>query len=123
MLIGSWLPISLKVQCSSWAVLQAIVIAGVVVLTPALVAEITDYDYTKTGQRREGMYFAAMSVVDQIFSGFASVLLPLVLLLGRSHALPQGALGVRLTGVIGGLLMLIGFLVFLKYPHRDAQKL
>ncbi len=121
MLIGAWFPVPLKFQCSSWAVLQAVVISGVVVLSSAFVAEITDYDYAQTGQRREGMYYAAMSVLDQIFSGIVSVLLPLILLLGRSHTLPQGAIGVRLTGVVGGLLMLIGFLVFLRYPHRNSQ--
>jgi Na+/melibiose symporter-like transporter len=112
-LIGEWLPIPLNVQCSGWAILQSIAIAGVVILTSAMAAEITDLDNT----RREGMYFASMNVLDQIFSGLASVFLPLLLSLGLSHTLPQGAIGVRLTGVVGGVLMLIGFLLFLRYPR------
>jgi len=120
-LIGDWLPIGLKVQCTTWAVLQSFVISGVVVLSSAFVAEITDFDFDDTGQHREGMYFAAIGVLEQIFNGVASVLLPLILLLGRSHTSPLGPLGVRLTGLVGGLLMMLAFFVFLRYPYRLAK--
>jgi len=115
MLIGRWIPLPMKVQCSSWAVLQSISIAGLVVLTNAFVAEITDRD----DSHREGMYFASMKVVDQVFLGIASFLLPLVLSLGRSHA--QGAIGVKLTGVIAGGLMLLGFFVFWNYLFSNSN--
>jgi len=115
MLIGPWLPIPLSLQCSGWAILQSATIAGVVILTAAFAAEITDRDNT----RNAGMYFASMKVIDQIFSGLASVLLPILLSLGLSHQLPQGAIGVKLTGVVGGGLMLIGFILFLRYPQYN----
>jgi GPH family glycoside/pentoside/hexuronide:cation symporter len=115
MLIGEWFPLPLGVQCSSWAVLQSASIAGVVILTSTFAAEITDRDNTG----REGMYFASLKVIDQIFSGLASILLPLLLTLGISHTLPQGAIGVKLTGAVGGGLMLIGFFLFLRYPRYN----
>lgn len=111
--------VSLKVQCISWAVLQAIAISGVVVLSTAFIAEITDGDESATGQRREGVYFAVMKVLDQLFSGVALVILPVILLLGRSSQAPMGPLGVRMTGVVAGVLMLVGFLIFLRYPNRQ----
>jgi Na+/melibiose symporter-like transporter len=43
-LMGDWLPISMKVQCTWWALLQSFVISGVVVLFSTFVAEITDID-------------------------------------------------------------------------------
>jgi glycoside/pentoside/hexuronide:cation symporter, GPH family len=113
MFIGGWLPIPLRIQCSSWAILQSIAIAGVVVLTNAFAAEIAERDKT----HREGMYFASMKVIDQVFLGIAAIILPFVLSLGRSHLLPQGALGVRLTGLIGGGLMMIGYFIFLRFPR------
>ena len=119
MLLGEWLLVPLRVQCVSWAVLQGIAIAGVVVLSSAFIAEITDHDEEETGQRREGVYFAVMKVFDQLFSGIALLLLPVILLLGRSRSLPQGPLGVRATGVAAGLLMLLGFFVFTRYPFRQ----
>ena len=54
-----------------------------------------------------------------------AALLPLLLLLGRSHLEPQGPLGVRLVGALGGAFMLAGFLIFLRYPlgrGRSAGK-
>lgn len=116
MLIGPWFSVSLGVQCVSWAVLQAIALSGAVVLSSTFVAEIIDRDETVTGQRREGIYFAVMKFLDQIFSGIASLLLPLFLLLGRSQSSQQGPLGVRLIGLVAGVLMFIGFLIFLRYP-------
>jgi len=89
------------------------------VLSSAFIAEITDHDEEETGQRREGVYFAVMKVFDQLFSGIALLLLPVILLLGRSRSLPQGPLGVRATGVAAGLLMLLGFFVFTRYPFRQ----
>lgn len=119
MILGGWMMVSLKVQCISWAVLQAIAISGVVVLSTAFIAEITDVDESATGQRREGVYFAVMKVLDQLFSGVALVILPVILLLGRSSQAPMGPLGVRMTGVVAGVLMLVGFLIFLRYPNRQ----
>ena len=121
MLMGEWMLISLRAQCVSWAILQAVAISGVVVLSSAFIAEITDDDEGKTGQRREGVYFAVMKVLDQLFSGVAMFLLPIILLLGRSQFSPRGPLGVRMTGVVAGILMFVGFLVFLRYPIKTNQ--
>ncbi len=121
LLIGDWLPVSLKAQGLIWITLQAIAMSGVTMLPPAFGAEITDYDETLTGQRREGVYYATWGLLDQVISGAAAALLPLLLLLGRSHLDPRGPLGVRMIGVVGGVSMLAAFLVFLKYPLRRSQ--
>lgn len=120
-LIGSWLPLSLKGQCISWAVAQAVAIAGIVVLTSTFIAEITDLDEAQTGQRREGVYFGMMNVVEQISSGLALLFLPLIFLLGRSQAAPMGPLGIRLTGVFAGVCMFIAYILFVKYQNERAK--
>ncbi len=119
--IGSWIPVSLRIQCASWAVLQAAAISGAVVLSAAFIAEIIDYDEKRTGHRREGVYFSVIKVLEQIFSGFAMLLLPAILLLGRSRTAPLGPLGVRLVGVVSGILIGIGFMIFLRYPLRQRN--
>lgn len=121
MLIGPRLPLSLKTQCISWAMLQAVALSGAVVLSSTFVAETIDRDESITGQRRGGTYFAVMKFFDQLFTGVASLLLPLFLLLGRSQSSQQGPLGVRLIGLVAGILMLIGFLIFLRYPSHFNQ--
>lgn len=121
MLIGDWLPAPLKAQGIIWAILEAIMVSGAVVLSPAFAAEITDHDETLTGQRREGAYYATWGLFDQVVTGAASALLPLLLLLGRSRSDPHGPLGVRMVGIVGGALMFAAFLFFLRYPLRHCQ--
>jgi len=122
MLIGPWLPVSLLAQGLTWIALQAIAMSGVTMLPQAFAAEITDYDETLTGQRREGAYYSAWSLLGQVISGVAALVLSLLFLLGRSQADVNGPLGVRLTGLIGGILMFAAFLLFFKYPLRHLSR-
>jgi GPH family glycoside/pentoside/hexuronide:cation symporter len=121
MLIGDWLPVPLIAQGIAWMALEAAAMSGVMVLTQAFTAEITDYDAELTGQRREGAYYSAWGVLDQVINGTAAAMLPILLLLGRSRADVHGPLGVRLVGVLGGALLLVAFLVFLRYPLRNRS--
>jgi GPH family glycoside/pentoside/hexuronide:cation symporter len=120
MMIGDWFPFALRAQGITWITLQAVALAGVTMLPPALGAEITDYDEELTGQRREGTYYATWGLLDQAINGGASAVLPLILLLGRSQSDPRGPLGVRLIGPISGAMMFVAFLIFLKYPLRHS---
>jgi len=120
-LIGPWLPAPLIVQGIVWVSLESAAMSGLMVLSPTFVAEATDYDAKLTGQRREGAYYSVWGVFDQIINGAAAAALPLLLLLGQSHTDPNGPLGVRLIGLGGGILLLIAFLVFLRYPLRHQS--
>lgn len=119
LLIGERIPLPLRAQGIGWITLQAIAMAGVVMLPPAFGAEITDYDETMTGQRREGAYYAVWGLLDQVINGLAMALLPIILLLGRSRTDPNGPLGVRMVGVLGGVMMLVAFFIFQQYPLGD----
>jgi Na+/melibiose symporter-like transporter len=121
MLIGDWLPVPLIAQGIAWMALEAAAMSGVMVLTQAFMAEITDYDAELTGQRREGAYYSAWGVLDQVINGTAAAMLPILLLLGRSRSDLHGPLGVRMVGILGGVLLFVAFLVFLRYPLRDRQ--
>ena len=122
MLIGPWLPLPLLAQGLIWIALQAIAMSGVTMLPQAFAAEITDYDETLTGQRREGAYYSSWSLLGQVISGVAALALSLLFLLGRSQTDVNGPLGVRLTGLIGGVLMFAAFLLFFKYPLRHLSR-
>ena len=122
MVIGDWLPIPLLAQGLIWITLQAIAMSGITMLPQAFAAEITDYDETITGQRREGAYYSSWSLLGQVISGVAALALSLLFLLGRSQADVNGPLGVRLTGLIGGVLMFAAFLLFFKYPLRHLSR-
>jgi GPH family glycoside/pentoside/hexuronide:cation symporter len=101
-------------------VLLTAALAGVTMLPQAFAAEITDYDARQTGQRREGAYYSAWVSLGQLINGLALATLPFLLLLGRSQSDPQGPLGVRLTGLIGGVLFLLAFIIFQRYPLKKG---
>ena len=121
MLVGPWLPIPLMAQGLIWVALQSIAMSGVTMLPQAFAAEICDYDEKLTGQRREGAYYSAWTLLGQLIGGLAAAILPLLFLLGRSQADANGPLGVRLTGLIGGVLMLMALFIFLRYPLRHLS--
>ncbi|TLN02386.1 MFS transporter, partial [bacterium] len=97
--IGEWLPIPLLAQGMLWMTLLTAAMTGAQVLPAAITADVTDYDRETTGQRREGSYYAMWGVFDQLCSGLAVSLLPLLLLLGRSQTDLHGPLGIRMVGV------------------------
>jgi GPH family glycoside/pentoside/hexuronide:cation symporter len=121
MLIGPWFPIPLMAQGILWVVLQSIAMSGITMLPQAFAAEITDYDEQLTGQRREGAYYSSWVLLGQLIGALAGLILPWLFILGRSQADPNGPLGVRLTGLIGGVLMLISLLIFMNYPLRHLS--
>jgi GPH family glycoside/pentoside/hexuronide:cation symporter len=92
--------------------------SGITMLPQAFAAEITDYDEKLTGQRREGAYYSAWVLFGQLIGALTGAVLPLLFMLGRSQSDINGPLGVRLTGPIGGVLMLVALLVFWRYPLR-----
>lgn len=121
MLIGPWFPIPLIAQGIIWTLFQSIAMSGITMLPQAFAAEITDFDEKLTGQRREGAYYSAWVLLGQLISGLAGAALPLIFLLGRSQSDVNGPLGVRLTGLISGALMLMSLLVFWRYPLRHLS--
>ncbi len=120
-LIGDWIPIPLLAQGILWVVLQSASLAGAQILPSAMIAEITDHDERLTGQRREGSFYSIWGLLNQVSSGLGLAIIPLVLLLGRSRSDPQGPLGVRLLGLIGGLLLLVAFWVFRQYKSEGIK--
>lgn len=120
-LIGEELPIPLLAQGILWMTLQAVVMTGAQILPAAITADITDYDQKATGQRREGSYYAVWGIFDQLCSGLAVSLLPLLLLFGRSQMDPRGPLGIRLVGIVGGALLIGAFLFFRRFPNLNVN--
>ncbi|MBI5952516.1 MAG: MFS transporter [Chloroflexi bacterium] len=121
MLIGPWFPVPLMVQGIIWVALQSIAMSGITMLPQAFAAEVTDHDEKTTGQRREGAYYSSWVLLGQLIGAVAALILPLLFVLGRSQSDLNGPLGVRLTGPIGGTLMLVSLLIFLKYPLRHLS--
>ena len=91
-------------------------IAGNYLFPAPLTADIIDYDGLQTGLRREATYYGAQNFVEKIASGFAPLILGVLLVLGRTAEHP---LGVRLVGPVAAVLVLFGFLAFRRYDLSD----
>jgi glycoside/pentoside/hexuronide:cation symporter, GPH family len=108
--------IPVEVQLVLAMVLAGLPIAGNYLFPAPLTADIIDYDSLETGLRREATYYGAQNFVEKITSGFAPLVLGILLVLGRTADHP---LGVRLVGPVAALLVLGGFLAFRRYDLPD----
>ncbi len=113
--IGHWpFGISRPLQGRILMGLAGIPIATLFALPNAMVADLVDYDEKVTGSRREAMYFGmqglmlkASIALSVLFFGF------LFRTFGYSATEP---LGILLLGPMAGAFVLIGLLLFSRYP-------
>lgn len=91
--------------------------AGVFVFPNALMADIIDYDALRTGQRREGIYYAAQNLVESLVLALHTVILTGLLALGGTAENP---LGIRLVGPVAGLGIFVAWLIFRRYTLPDT---
>ncbi|MFW9904095.1 MAG: MFS transporter [Candidatus Thorarchaeota archaeon] len=108
-------------------------VGGVLLLQYSVFADVIDVDEELTGQRRESMYFASQGVVDWFFAACGDLILGVLLFLfGREYSSPTleteagilgtGPLGLLLTGPVAGTILILGALLFRRYPLMEGKK-
>ena len=116
--MAGFLPgIPVVAQGIGYALLVGLALAPVQTFPNALIADITDYDTVRTGQRREATYYATQATLEKIAGAAGPGLLYLLLLLGKTADDP---LGIRLVGPVAGVLALTGYFVFRRYWLPDV---
>ncbi len=84
--------------------------AALLVLPNPIIADIVDYDETRTGLRREGVYYGVEETLGKAGVALSAAIMGVVLqTFGYSAEQP---LGIRLIGPIAGLGVLLGLLAF-----------
>ena len=116
-----------------WLVCALGVIAGVgggcgQVVGPSIQADVVDYDERVTGERKEGIYFAAWAFVRKSAFGIATMLVGLLLgAIGFEPNVEQSdatKLGLRtLFGIVPGVCYLVGTVCFLRFRLDEAAHL
>jgi GPH family glycoside/pentoside/hexuronide:cation symporter len=81
-----------------------------------LTADVIDDDSRRTRQRREATYLGSSSFVERIATSLGPLLVVLLRLLGDTRG---DTLGVRLAGLLGGLLIFAAYVVFRAYDVPD----
>ncbi len=94
---------------------------GVILIVPdAIVAEVSDLEGKLSGQKREAMYFGAQGFVLKLALGLSTVISGALLqLFGSTLAQP---LGIQLTGPVSAFFILIGAIVFSRYPEKEVRE-
>ncbi|NLY38093.1 MAG: hypothetical protein GX044_02180, partial [Firmicutes bacterium] len=98
--------------------LLGIPVSAIFVVPDAIVAAVSDLEAKLSGQRREAMYFGAQGFVLKLALGVSTIITGgLLQFFGSSAAEP---LGIQLTGPVAALCMLIGIIVFTRYPETEV---
>lgn len=109
------MPFSPELQAILFVVLAGIGFAIFGILPNAIVADIAKNDGDKTGEYKEGMFFAVQTFMNKLGQMIAMVAFSSVLLLGKEIG---ADLGIRLTGIIAAVIGFIALLIFTKYEDE-----
>lgn len=90
-------------------------VAGLFVLPNALVAEITDRDFTRTGMRREAIFFGVQGLLTKTAMGLSSfAVTQFMMAFGFTTESPWGVIWL---GPAAAVFVLAGIAVFARYPR------
>ncbi len=110
------LPIPNQAEAYLVVVLYALPLSFLSVLPVAILADIAEHDALKTGERKEGMFFAARTLMQKFGQTFGILVFAALTTFGKD---PGDDLGVRLSGLVGWLLCLAAGVVFARYDERE----
>ncbi len=99
--------------------LVGIPVSGIMVLPPALLADVIDYDETLTGKRREGIYVGVQAIFQKIAIGL-SIAVATALMYGGGSETPS-VWGLRMISASAGVAALVSLAFFMGYPIREKD--
>ncbi len=110
----------LQVGITSWALVALIAIPGAItgIIPGAINNEIIREDCLRTGEAKEASFGAAAGLITAIPSGFVNLIMPSILLLGRSVENPAG---VRMVAIVSAGCNIAALL--LLYFLYDEKKI
>lgn len=100
--------------------LAAIPLGGMFTATIGIIADLTDYDQLKSGQRREAIYYGIYGIVRKTGWALCSLILAGVFSVFGYSA--ENPFGVRVIWLVCALSCLIGLLVFIPYKLGDSKE-
>lgn len=95
------------------ALMAAVPMAILGILQQAMVADIAESDALKTGESREGMFFAARTFTFKMGQSVAMLLFTSIAAIDRTTGL-----GYRITAVVAAVFCLLGGIALLRYDEK-----
>ena len=117
--IGRLPLMSLPSQAIMVFAMVAIPVGGMFAVAIGLIADLTDYDELKSGQRREAVYYGIYGIVRKTGWAFCSLIM-----MGVFHWFgfsAENPMGVRVIWLVCAGACLLGYIVFIPYNIRDSQ--
>jgi GPH family glycoside/pentoside/hexuronide:cation symporter len=118
--IGKITWVSLDLQTLFIFAIVSIPLGGMFAVALGLIADLTDYDELKSGQRREAVYYGIYGIVRK--TGWAACSLIMVGVFGLFGFTVENPMGVRVVWLVSAFACLLGFLVFIPYKIGDSKE-
>ncbi len=112
-----FVPLSRTAQAYLLVLVASLPMAIFGILPNAVLSDIAEYDAKKTGDRREGMFFAARTFMSKVGQMMAMFMFTGLLHYGKDVG---NDLGIRLTTTAAAIFCLIGLLFFLLYDEKKV---
>lgn len=100
--------------------ITAIPMGGMFAAVLGIIADLTDYDQLKSGQRREAIYYGIYGIVRK--TGWALCSLILAGVFSTFGYSAENSLGVRVIWLVCALSCLVGLLFFIPYKLGDTKE-
>src|SRR5476651_2434124 len=111
-------PISAKAQIYILLLSASFPLASLGILPNAILAEIAQRDAKKTGENREGMFFAVKYLFVKLGQTMGIALFAFLTVYGKD---PGNDLGLRLNGICGFVLCLVAFIFFTRFKEQKVS--
>lgn len=87
------------------------------ILPVAVLADIAEWDASLTGERKEGMFYAARTLMQKVGQTFGVMTFAMLTTFGRDIG---DDLGIRLSGVVGAVLCVLAAVLFVRYDEKTV---
>ena len=117
--LGDAIPLPYTTQAYVIVIVYALPLAFLGVLPNAILADIATHDALKSGEPKEGMYFAARTLAQKFGQTLGVLLFAMMTTFGKDIG---DDLGIRMSGIVGLVLCVIAGFVFLRYRESDVLR-
>ncbi|TND09136.1 MAG: putative major facilitator superfamily transporter [Bacteroidetes bacterium] len=112
------LPVNNEVQMYVFVIMASFPLATLGILPPAILADIAQDEAKRTGENREGLFFAVKYFVVKLGQTLGIALFAMLTIYGKD---PGDDLGLRITGICGMALCLLAALMFLNFRENKEK--
>lgn len=95
--------------------LAGVALAGFFIVPDAIIAATADLELALSGQRREAMYYGVNGLIQKVNLGISTVVS------GALFQFGGDPFGLKLTGPVAAVAVLVGLVIFLRYPEHDVE--